>query len=304
MATASDTQGARIRSLFEGASGEVTVISPFIKLGALRSLLDVIPSDTRLRCITRWLPREIAAGVSDPEILDMLEERGNFRLSLVDRLHAKLYIAGDLCLTGSSNVTFAGLGEGGDYKNIEILVEVSAHDPDIVATLEEISQAERPATRAMAQTVRRLADSLSTSAASQTSLGAPWFPGSRRPEHAYRFYKHPPSGYTGAADRILLVDLASSNLQPGLGEEEFKTAIRSLLAAIPTARTLLDATEDMTLTRADAHSYLETIAGDEFSTNDLWIAFVNWMAYFFPDRVMKQEIAEIALRRARLLDRS
>lgn len=27
----------------------------------------------------------------------------------------------------------------------------------------------------------------------------------------------------------------------------------------------------------------------------------NWMAYFFPDRVMKQEIAEIARRRARLL---
>ena len=32
------------------------------------------------------------------------------------------------------------------------------------------------------------------------------------------------------------------------------------------------------------------------------LAFVNWMAYFFPNRVMKQEIAEIALRRARLLD--
>ena len=234
----------------------------------------------------------------------MLEERGSFRLSLVDRLHAKLYIAGDRCLIGSSNVTFAGLGEGGDYKNIEILVEIAVDDPSIVATLEEISQAERPATRTMAQAVRRLADSLSIPATSQTNLDAPWFPGSRRPEHAYRFYKHPPSGYTGAADRILLVDLANSNLQPGLGEDEFKTAIRSLLAAIPTAKILLDATEDMTLTRADAHSYLETIAGDEFSTNDLWIAFVNWMAYFFPDRVMKQEIAEIALRRARLLDRS
>lgn len=234
----------------------------------------------------------------------MLEERGNFRLSLVDRLHAKLYIAGDLCLTGSSNVTFAGLGEGGDYKNIEILVEIAVDDPSIVATLEEISQAERLATRTMAQAVRRLADSLSTSATSQINLDALWFPGSRRPEHAYRFYKNPPSGYTGAADRILLVDLANSDLQPGLGEDEFQTAIRALLAAIPTAKVLLDATEDMTLTRADAHSYLETIAGDEFSTNDLWIAFVNWMVYFFPDRVMKQEIAEIALRRARLLDRS
>ena len=71
---------------------------------------------------------------------------------------------------------------------------------------------------------------------------------------------------------------------------------------IPIAEALLDATEDTTLTRSDAHSYLETISGDDFSTNDLWLAFVNWMAYFFHDRVMKQEIIEIALRCAQPLD--
>ena len=85
--------------------------------------------------------------------------------------------------------------------------------------------------------------------------------------------------------------------------DEFQTAIRSLLAAIPIAETFLEATEDTTLTRAYAHPYLETISGDDFSTNDLWLAFVNWMAYFFSDQVMKQEIAEIALRRAQVLNR-
>ena len=54
--------------------------------------------------------------------------------------------------------------------------------------------------------------------------------------------------------------------------------------------------------KADASSWLEPITGGELSPNDLWVAFVNWMAYFFSDRVMKQEIAEIALRRARLLE--
>ena len=301
MAATSDTQGRRIRALFENAAGGVVVIAPFIKVDALRSLLDVIPTDAHLRCVTRWFPREVAAGVSDPEILDMLEERGNFSLSLVDRLHAKLYVAGDRCLAGSSNVTLAGLGERGDYKNIEVLVETTVDDPGIVATLEDISRAERSATRVMAHIVRRLADSLSASTTPAVDLEATWFPGSRRSEDAYRFYTQPPDGYTGAADRILLADLARSNLQPGLGEDEFRTAIRSLLAAIPIAEILLNATEDTTLTRADAHSYLETIAGDEFSANDLWIAFVNWMAYFFSDQVIKQEIAEIALRRAQLL---
>ena len=297
-----DTQGCRIRALFESATGEIAVIAPFIKVDAMRSLLNVIPSDMHLRCVTRWLPREVAAGVSDPEILDMLEERGDFDLSLVDRLHAKLYIAGDRCLVGSANVTLAGFGEGGDGSNIEVLVETSIDDPGIAATLDAIAQAERAATRSMAQAARRLADSLADSAISAVALDAPWFPGSRRPEQAYGFYVQPPSsGFVGAADRVLLADLASSDLPPGLEEHEFRDAIRSLLSAIPLAETLLEASEDTTLTRADANSWFETIAGDDLTTNDLWIAFVNWMAYFYPDRVMKQEIAEIALRRARLL---
>ena len=301
VAASSDTQGDRIRALFKNAEDKVTVIAPFIKVDAFRSLLDVIPSDVHLCCVTRWLPREVALGLSDPEILDILEQRGNFSLSLVDRLHAKLYIASDSCLAGSANVTLAGLGEGGDHKNIEVLVETTIADPGIAAALEKISQAERPATQIMARTARRLADSISTSMTSAVDLEVPWFPGSRRPEHAYQFYTQPPSGYVRAADRVLLADLASSNLQPGLEEDEFQIAIRSLLAAIPIAEVLLDATEDITLTRVDAHSYLETIAGEDFSTNDLWLAFVNWMAYFFSDQVMKQEIADVALRRAKLL---
>ena len=91
-------------------------------------------------------------------------------------------------------------------------------------------------------------------------------------------------------------------MPPGLEEQGFRTEIRSLLATIPLAKALLDATEDVTLTRADAHSHLELLAADELSTNDLWHAFVNWMSYFFPDQVMKQQIAEVALRRAQLLN--
>ena len=300
MALYNDSQGGRIRALFERAVSNVSVVAPFIKVDALRSFIDVIPTDTHLHCVTRWLPQEVAAGVSDPEIFDVLEERDNFTLSLVDRLHAKLYIAADRCLAGSANVTLAGLGEGDD-SSIEVLVETTINDPGIAATLEKISQVERPATRAMAHAARRLADSFPASETASINLDAPWFPGSRRPQYAYHFYSQPPNGYIVAADRILLADLARSNLQPGLGEDEFRARIISLLEAIPIAEILLGSNEDMTLTRADAQSYLEKIEGDQFSANDLWKAFVNWMVCFFPDRVMKQEITEIALRRGRVL---
>ena len=298
---AGDTQGARIRALFEYADDDVAVIAPFIKVDALRSLLEVIPEALHLRCVSRWLPREIAAGVSDPEVLELLEERGNFSLSLVDRLHAKLYIAGDRCLVGSANVTVAGLGEGGARSNIEVLVEATIDDPEIAAALEAIAQAERMATISMARMARLLADSLANSTTLADASDVCWFPRGRRPEQVYRFYVDPPKGFVGVADSVLIADLASSNLPPGLDEHKFRDSIRSLLAAIPPAKTLLETSEDTMLTRADATSWLETITGDEFSTSDLWIAFVNWMAYFFPDRVMKQEVAEIALRRARVL---
>ena len=201
----------------------------------------------------------------------------------------------------ASNVTLAGLGEAAESKNIEVLVETNTSDPGIAATLKEISREERPATKHLADNVRRLADSITIATTSTIDLEAPWVPTSRRPEHAYRFYTEPPKRHVGAADRTLLADLAWCNVPPGLEDQEFRTAIRSLLAAIPIAGIVLNATEDTTLTRADAHYYLEEIAGDEFSTNDLWLAFVNWMVHFFPDQIIKQEIADVALRRANLI---
>ena len=299
---ATSTQGDRIRALLGSATGEASIIAPFIKADGLRSLLSVVSSDVHLRCVTRWLPREVAAGVSDVEILDALAERGsNFSLSLADRLHAKLYVADDRCLVGSANVTQAALGEGANYANIEVLVETAVDDPAVVTMLEEISLVERPATKPMAEVVRRLADSLSTSGSSTAHLETSWFPTSRRPQHAYLFYTQPPSETVRAVDRILLADVGNANLQPGLDENEFRAAIRSLLAAMPIAETLLSTAEDTTLTRADARSYLEVISGNYFSIDDLWLAFVNWMGYFYADQFIQQEIAEIALRRAQLM---
>ena len=239
--------------------------------------------------------------MSDPEIVDVLEEHGYFSLCLVDRLHAKIYMAGDRCLCGSSNVTFAGLGGGTGQANIEVLVETEADDPGVVATLEEVADAERPATRAMAEDVRRLADSIVITEDEVVDLEGPWFPRSRKPEQAFRFYSRPPAGFVGAADRILLEDLGNANLAPGLGDGEFRTEMRERLAGIAIAQRVLGAQEDVTLRYSDARFFLEGIAVEEYSSKDLWLAFVGWMACFFSDEIIVQEITEVGLRRAQLL---
>ncbi len=299
--TSKHTPGELVRTAFEGGGAEVIIIAPFIKVEALRSILAAIPKSSRVRCVTRWLPRDIAAGVSDPEIIDVLLERGNFSLSLVDILHAKLYIAGDKCLVGSSNVTFPGLGEAGEKSNIEVLVAVSVNDPNVTEVLNEISQAERMATRDDASMARRLADSISPLLVTSSDGGGVWFPRSRRPERAYDFYRNVPVGYLASAERILLGDVAMANIQPGHNEDEFKASIRTLLSRIPFVRTILTEGEDVTLTRADAQSYLAAVSAGEFSADDLWRSFVSWMSYFYSDQVMKQEIADIGLRRAQTL---
>ena len=298
METPTTTQGDRIRELFRDAS-KALIVAPFIKTDALRSLLEAIPRGVPLRCVTRWRPREVAAGVSDPEILDVLRERGTFELLLVDRLHAKLYVADDRCLAGSANVTLSALGDASGVGNIEVLVDTSVDDPGVRDTLATIDREAKPASDFMADAVRRLADALpSSDPVAQTKL---WHPFSRRPEQAYRAYGHEVRGYLTAADRTLLADVARSNIAPGLSEQEFRHAIRDLLAALPIAATILSATEDNQLTLGDANPYLDTLATDYFTSNDIWKAFVQWMSYFYDDMVIKQEVSEVALRRAQLL---
>ena len=295
------TQGERIRTLFRQAS-HATIIAPFIKIDALRSLLDVIPARAIVRCVTRWLPAEVAAGVSDLEVLDVLQERGAHELLLVDRLHAKLYIADRHCLAGSANVTLSGLGETTDAGNIEILVETNLDEPAVAAALRTIESNAIPATQSMADAVRRLANVLPEVPSFPLNVG--WHPVSRHPGQAYRLYSDPPSGFLSAANRILLADVARSDITPGMDERGFRQAVRVLLREIPIAATFLDSTDDELLTRADASSYLDTVTTVDYGSEDLWTAFVHWMSYYYDDSVMRQEISEIALRRAQLLRKS
>jgi len=288
-----------IRTLFEGSTEPVTIVAPFIKRGALQSLLKAIPSTTFVRCVTRWLPHEIAAGVSDPEIVADLQEHGSYSLTLVDKLHAKLYIAGDRCLVGSANVTVSGLGDSDD-SNIEVLVSAMIDNPGVQATLAAISESERAATQEIAEWTRLLAGSIEPGTSSQVHRG-PWFPRSRRAQDSYRLYTQipvPREQYLGAAEVLLLSDIAHTNVLPGLTEDQFRGEIRSLLRSVPLARKFLDSSKDITLTKADAQAHLALLATEDTTTSDLWEAFVNWMTHYFPNQVMKQEITEVALRRA------
>ena len=292
------SQGDQVRNLFQSATESVSIIAPYIKVNSLKRIVEIIPNDTFIKCVTRWIPEEIATGVSDPEIIQVLEERGNYSITLVDKLHAKIYISDDMCLAGSANVTQPGLGESAGDNNIEVLVESTMQDQNIINTLNAISQVERPASLLDAEKARRLANSLKETA---TKTEYFWFPKSKKAERAYQLYITPPTGYVSTVDQILLKDIENAKITPGLSTSEFNEEIRNLLVQIPLAKSLLSGAKDMVLTQADAMPIIHIDSTSEFSKHDLWYSFVSWMAHFYSDVLITQEITEIALRRAQVI---
>ena len=96
-----------------------------------------------------------------------------------------------------------------------------------------------------------------------------------------------------------------ANVPAGLDEEDFRESVRRLLAEIPLGARLLESEEDAVVTREELSEELRGLArqaGSCFTAEDVWRAFVEWITHFFPDRLMKQEIAEVGLRRAQVLD--
>jgi hypothetical protein len=47
------------------ARQEIVLVAPFVKVGALRRLLEAVGEGVHVRCVTRWHPEEIDVGVSD-----------------------------------------------------------------------------------------------------------------------------------------------------------------------------------------------------------------------------------------------
>ncbi len=293
--------GDRIRALFSDHPARAIIIAPFIKEKTLRSITSILSDSTYLHCVTRWLPQDIIQRVSDLEVIDLIEERGNADLALVHNLHAKIFCADDRCLIGSANVTGAGFGDS-QYSNLEAMVEVSIDDPGIASTLKEIEELEVSATR-------EIVDQLRAVAMHSLSLDLPvvhqaeWTPFSFKPARAFalysQHYSHPGDVHLVESDRIVLRDIYNANIMPGKSEPEFNEHIRNRLARIPQVGSLLDGTVDESINSDELGTFFRQNSMEGFSEDDMWRALVNWMTYFYEDRVMGQEITEVVLRRAR-----
>jgi len=115
------------------------LISPFIKLAALKRLIELCDDLSQLKVVARWDKSDLISGASDLDIYPFLKEL-KIPLFIHPHIHLKLFVFDDQwAFHTSGNITKKGLGLS--YKhNIEIGVHVSLNHDDwknIYSLLEE-----------------------------------------------------------------------------------------------------------------------------------------------------------------------
>jgi hypothetical protein len=301
-APSADPPGAAVERLVQRASS-IVIVAPFIKVPALRRILAAAPRDCEVLCITRWKPDEVARGVSDLEVLDVLEERGRSELLLVSNLHAKLYGADGVWLVGSANVTLRGLGWC-PGANVEILVSPTGGDPGVGNCLAHLRASAVRADRVRQADVRSAAAELGDALPLWASPAGPeenaesvytggWEPACKKPESVFSIYCGHDSR-AGLISRVVLEDaqrdLACIGPASGLDLGAFRAVVRAALSQSVIVQAFTDAVAEApegAAVHAVAEALEPFVGADECvyaNSREAYEVLKEWLRVFFPDR--------------------
>jgi hypothetical protein len=287
----------RISEHLSAATQDAVLVAPFIKASALKRLLAAIPIGVQVRTFTRWRVDEVAAGVSDLEVLDLLEARAGAELHLCDELHAKIYLVdGVAALLGSANISAAALGISA-RPNLEILQASTLSAGTARLFVAELEGRSRRATRIEADNIRARAEDLSrklpievpTPPDAQGEGGATvpsaWFPAFRSPDRLYGLARDGDWMRLAAPTEPALRDLVA--LAPPLqaGEAAFDAYVRGTLLQSSLASALTGFLAEPQRFGAVAE-WLRTIL-PEATHEERQAAgqtLIRWLTYFAPDR--------------------
>jgi hypothetical protein len=191
-----------------------------------------LSKDVRINVITRWIPAEVAAGVSDLEVFDVVSARSGAKLFLNGMLHAKLYRFDRTYRLGSANLTGRALGWRAP-SNIEILRLADGPDDDLRKLEETLLSSSMLADARYRDEVRRQVDLLVESgfdprplAAEIAGLPASWLPTCPSPEKLWDVYSDPENARRRMVQSAFEAARADINIR------------RTLPASWPSARVL------------------------------------------------------------------
>lgn len=281
-------EGDLLISLVRAASTRLLLCAPFMKKGVVERLLCLASPSVQIDLVTRWIPKEIAAGVSDLDVFDLIASRPRTTLRLLDNLHAKIYLGDGGGLVGSANLTATALGWC-DRPNVEMLVNVKLDDEDLRRCLVAIEDS-RPATSDERTRIELLLEGVERTPAPieeqlDRSLATVWLPRMAAPEKLRAAYhgalrERLTASSLDAAD----TDLAALGVPAGLSEQQFQVEVARRFSAMPAIATILEAAQS-DLSDADAMDMIGKLVPDaEISQGVQWQIVREWLTHFLKDR--------------------
>jgi hypothetical protein len=281
---------------------DACLIAPFIKTEVIGRIFAELSEDVRVNVITRWLPAEVAAGVSDLEVFDVVSARSGAKLFLNGMLHAKLYRFDRTYKLGSANLTGKALGWRAP-SNIEILRPADGRDDDLRNLEETLLSSSMLADVRYRDEVRRQVDLLVQSGfdprplvAEIGGLPASWLPTCPSPEKLWDVYSDPESArrrMVESAFDAAGADIACLQVGDGLSEVQFYRVMSGTLNQMPLVR-LIEREAETGLDAEKAVALIAAAGGAApYATTEMWEILAAWLQYYFPDRYRMEPMGEI-----------
>ena len=284
-------------SIIKEAEQEIRLVSPFIKYSTLEKVLNDCKDGIELKILTRWDIIELASGVSDIEIWQLINRRVNTELWLQPTLHAKYYRGDRRGLVGSANLTGAGLGWSKN-SNLEILVEI-----DLDLQLQNIEEKLWENSNKVDQSIydhtklnlpKILMPEIETLIENtQFSISFfDWRPHLRNPPELYQAYIKGLKGLSTASAEAARCDLVALVPPSRLSNEEFKAWVGSKLIQHPEIQAIKKFAREPRRF-GEMRSFLIQRGCQDGERQ--WQTWMRWLAYYLPDdfRFSTPNISEI-----------
>ncbi|ABA25015.1 hypothetical protein Ava_B0305 (plasmid) [Trichormus variabilis ATCC 29413] len=294
----------QLEKLCAEAHKDILLAAPFIKVSVLERLFLKISNDVKVKCITRWHPEEILAGVSDLEVWNIIKARPNCSLWLKHNLHAKFYRADEECLVGSANLTASALGWS-NHPNFEILVVLPAtynnlktFEAELLAGCIQIDDGlfeqmsitieilkNHHLQQLPLPTVEVKESSFENLAQAQAKINY-WLPTLRNPEDLYLAYSGQLEKLTTISRKAALLDIHTLPLTPNLPKDAFESYLGLILLEMPIIQQVDEfiATPKRFGAVRDFLSSLPCATVPDFNAEHAWQTLMRWLRYFLPKR--------------------
>lgn len=272
---------------------EILLIAPFVKVKVVERLLAVAREGVRGRIYTRWRPEEVAAGVTDLEVLDAVSARPAWCLYLCSELHAKYYRIDDLLIIGSANLTQRALAWRVP-SNIELLVESShdipswfedrVHSISVMAT-PDIQRSIREAASALSARLPSSIVSLQFEEQEGVRGFATWIPLTRNPSDIFLAQRRGFDRLTQASSERVARDLLHLEVDFSSGHE-LQAIIRTRLIQHPLVVLVSEFCKVPRRFGAVSDLVAAWIGKNGLSRNpdEAWQTLMRWLLFFFPQK--------------------